>query len=191
VLTAWQGDYAAAHARFEQSLAIRGELGDRRGIAWSLNNLGSVATEWGDYGAARALFEETLEDFRELGDRQGIAASLNYLGVVPTEQGDYAAARALFGESLGSSGSTVTGGAFPGRWATLEAWPRTSAITPPPGPSTRKACRSVPTWAIAEVLPSPWRDWLSWKRLGAALTERAAYGAQRSGCERRSDLRYR
>jgi predicted ATPase/DNA-binding winged helix-turn-helix (wHTH) protein len=100
VLAFYQGDYPAARALDEESLAIRRELGDRRGISDSLNNLGTVAVEQGDHPTARALFEECLAIQRELGDRFGITVSLNNLGYVVLNQGDYPAARALHEESL-------------------------------------------------------------------------------------------
>ena len=77
-----QGDYPAARALLEESLAIRRELGDREGIAASLSNLGNVALYQGDYPAARALHEESLAIRRELGDRCGIFYSLEGLAAV-------------------------------------------------------------------------------------------------------------
>ena len=50
------GRYEDALKHYGQSLEIRRELGDRSGIAYSLNNLGIVAREQGDYVAARALY---------------------------------------------------------------------------------------------------------------------------------------
>ncbi len=98
---AWsQGDYAAARELQEESLAIRRELGDRRGIASVLGNLGNVAQCQGDYAAARGLQEESLAIRRELGDRRGMASTLGNLAVVAAVQGDYAAARVLQEESL-------------------------------------------------------------------------------------------
>ena len=44
VLSYHQGDYPAARALYEESLAIGRELGDRSGIAGSLGNLGNVAS---------------------------------------------------------------------------------------------------------------------------------------------------
>jgi hypothetical protein len=41
-------------------------LRDKRGIAFSLNNLGNIASEQGDYAAARVLCEESLALRREL-----------------------------------------------------------------------------------------------------------------------------
>jgi predicted ATPase/class 3 adenylate cyclase len=95
-----QGDYPAARARHEESLAVYRELGDRRGIAASLGNLGNVTSEQGDFTSARALHEESLAIRRELGDQSGIAVSLNNLGNVALDQGDSPAARALYEESL-------------------------------------------------------------------------------------------
>jgi non-specific serine/threonine protein kinase len=100
VLSYDQGDYSAATTLHEESLAIRRELGDRSGIAGSLNNLGSVAHNRGDYSAARSLHEEGLAIRRELGDRSGISSALNNLGNVAVNQGDYPAAIALYEESL-------------------------------------------------------------------------------------------
>lgn len=98
---AWsQGDYAAARALHEESLAMRRELGDKQGIAYTLTNLGIVAWSQSDYATARTMHEESLVLKRELGDKLGISYSLNNLGTVTREQGDYAAARALYEESL-------------------------------------------------------------------------------------------
>ena len=101
-LAYFQGDYPAARARYEESLAIRRELGDRRGIAALLGNLGNVTAAQGDFASARAILEETLAIMRELGDRWGIARSLANLGNVAHEQGDIASARTLYEESLAS-----------------------------------------------------------------------------------------
>jgi predicted ATPase/class 3 adenylate cyclase/Tfp pilus assembly protein PilF len=100
VLAYQQGDYPAARALDEECLAIQRQLGDRRGIAGSLNNLGLVACDQGDFPAARLLHEESLTIVRELGDRKGIANSLNNLGNVAYDQGDFSSARGLYEESL-------------------------------------------------------------------------------------------
>ena len=94
------GDYAAAWALFEESLALGRACGDMRGIATALNNLGWVATHRGDFTEARALSEESLALGWELGTTESIATSLNNLGFVAYFQGAYAAAAALHQESL-------------------------------------------------------------------------------------------
>jgi tetratricopeptide (TPR) repeat protein len=100
-ILAWkQGDYPAAHALYEQSLTMRRELGDRRGVGAVLNNQGLLAYEQGDYAAARVLHEESLAIDRELGDRWGVAISLVHLGGLAMMQGDYPSARAMNEESL-------------------------------------------------------------------------------------------
>src|SRR6266446_950637 len=66
VLSYHQGDYPAARALYEESLAIRRELGDRSGIAASLGTPGTVAVNQGDHPAARALQEQSLAIYREL-----------------------------------------------------------------------------------------------------------------------------
>ena len=93
-------DYAAAHAFFEESLAIRREFGDKGSIAAALNDLGWVAWHRNDYTVARVLSEESLAIWRELGDKEGIATSLHNLGQVADDQGNYAAAHTLYQESL-------------------------------------------------------------------------------------------
>jgi tetratricopeptide (TPR) repeat protein len=77
-----QGDYSAAWALLEEGLATRRQLGDRKGIAHTLNNLGILTRQQGDFASARALHDESLAIRRELGDRLGVAHSLNNLGLV-------------------------------------------------------------------------------------------------------------
>jgi len=100
VLAFYQADYPAAQARNEESLAIRRQLGDRNGIAASLNNLGNVASSQGKFASARTLYEESLAIKRELGEPKYIAITVSNLGIVALQQGDFAAAGALFEESL-------------------------------------------------------------------------------------------
>ena len=99
-LSGLQGDYHSARAWHAESLQIRRELGDRRGVAYSLNNLGIIAYFLADYTAARALYDEALSIQRELGDQYGIANTLGNLGLVACAQNDFAAARAYLEEGL-------------------------------------------------------------------------------------------
>ena len=74
VLARRQGDYPAARALHEESLAIRRQLGDRRGMAASLNNLGNVAVKQGDLascpGAVRGEPGDHAGTGRSVGHRQ-------------------------------------------------------------------------------------------------------------------------
>jgi predicted ATPase/class 3 adenylate cyclase len=95
-----QGDYIAACAWHEESLLIRRELGDQRGIAVSLGNLGNIALEQGEHAVARMHYEESLALMRELGENWLIATMLHNLGHMAREQRDYAVARMRYEESL-------------------------------------------------------------------------------------------
>ena len=100
-MLAWrQGDYEQARAWHEESLSLRQELGDQRGIASSLENLGMVAWRESDYEQARALHEQSLALRRELGDAQGTASSLYNLGVAMHMHGEYVHAELVYRESL-------------------------------------------------------------------------------------------
>ena len=100
ILADRQGDYPAAQSLLEEGLALRKELGDKKGIAATLNNLASLAQQQGDYATARSIYEESLALKKELGDKWSIAISLSNLGLVVQQQGDYATARSLYEESL-------------------------------------------------------------------------------------------
>ncbi|HLK58389.1 MAG TPA: tetratricopeptide repeat protein [Chthonomonadaceae bacterium] len=95
-----QSDYSAARAYFEESLAIRRDLGDRGDIAKALNNLGGTACYQGDHVTAQAYYEESLAIKREIGDKRGIASVFNNLGILVSYRGDYASAQAYHLECL-------------------------------------------------------------------------------------------
>jgi predicted ATPase/class 3 adenylate cyclase/Tfp pilus assembly protein PilF len=100
ILACDQGDYPVARAFLEESLAIKRELGDKRGTAASLNNLGHVLRLQGDYEGARRLYEESLATCRELNDRRGMAFAQSALGLVARYQGDYPTAQRFYEASL-------------------------------------------------------------------------------------------
>jgi predicted ATPase/transcriptional regulator with XRE-family HTH domain len=100
VLATYQGDYIQTVALCHESLALYRILGDMRGVAWSLNELGSAAHNKGDFEQAMALYQESLTLFRTLRDRRGVAELLSNQGRVVRMQGDYGWAIRLFQESL-------------------------------------------------------------------------------------------
>ncbi|MGH2372497.1 MAG: ATP-binding protein [bacterium] len=98
---AWrQGDYRLAETRGEESLRLYRDLGEKHGIAYSLNLLGVTARDQGRYERATELHSESLAQFRELGDDFGIAFAVADLGRAAFRQGDYDTAAALSEESL-------------------------------------------------------------------------------------------
>lgn len=101
VLAYEQGDFAAARAVYEESLATRRLIGDQRGIALSLNELAILLRDQGDFRAARALYDEGLAITRESGSESVMAHLLNGAAILESMQGHYSDARPLFEESLG------------------------------------------------------------------------------------------
>jgi tetratricopeptide (TPR) repeat protein len=100
VLHHLQGEYPQARQRYEESLAIERELGNRAGIASSLHQLGVLHHLQGEYPQARQRYEESLAVERELGNRAGIASSLHQLGRLAEEAGEYAQAVGLVGQAF-------------------------------------------------------------------------------------------
>lgn len=100
ILAVEQGDYATGRALHEQNLAILRELGDKEGIARTLESLGTMAWLQSRYAEARALYEESLAIRREMGDIRGVAGVLNNLAIRAARQGDFATAVPLYEESL-------------------------------------------------------------------------------------------
>jgi tetratricopeptide (TPR) repeat protein len=68
-----QGEYSEARTLLQESLAIRRQLGDKAGLALSLNTLADVVLDEGEFADARPLLDESLEISHELGDQTAIA----------------------------------------------------------------------------------------------------------------------
>ncbi|MES2460356.1 MAG: tetratricopeptide repeat protein, partial [Armatimonadota bacterium] len=94
-----RGDYAEARDRFEESLTLSRQGGNRRETAAALKYLGDVAEMWCEFPRARALYEESLGLFREIEDRHGAAQALCGLAHAYESQGD-PAAEPLFRDGL-------------------------------------------------------------------------------------------
>jgi len=100
VLARMSGNCASAREYHEQSLAIRLEIGDKRGMAACFNGLGNLASDQGEYGAAWEYHEQSLAIKREIGDRKGVGGSLNNVGYVAYRQRDYPFAKLCYEQSL-------------------------------------------------------------------------------------------
>jgi predicted ATPase/DNA-binding SARP family transcriptional activator len=94
------GDVPAMRDFMEQSLAVYREVGDRWGIARSLDGLGIATSNLGEYDRGIALNQESAAIYRELGDDRGLAITLNNLGSVLLDVGDYEGARVRLEEAL-------------------------------------------------------------------------------------------
>jgi tetratricopeptide (TPR) repeat protein len=83
-----EGDHDSARARFEESLALAREAGDRRGASMSLNNLAELSRKRRDFTAARPLYEEALAEARSGGDQGNVALCLQNLALLRLQDGD-------------------------------------------------------------------------------------------------------
>ncbi len=84
-----QCDYAPAVRRLEAALRLYRELGDPRGIASSLQVLGSVAREQGRYARAVELHAESLAIAEAAEDRWAVASAHGYLAFASWLQRDF------------------------------------------------------------------------------------------------------
>jgi tetratricopeptide (TPR) repeat protein len=92
--------YGEACEFFEKNLAIRQAIGDRRGQATALHNLGYVHFKLQQYDQARVRFEASLKISRMIAALNAIAATGMWLGMLALEQKDYPKARRHLAEAL-------------------------------------------------------------------------------------------
>ena len=99
-----QGDYDQARGLVEASLALARALGDQRGVAAALAQLGRDAHARGDFAAATRQLEESLALFQELGIESGLPYPVaSILADVARDQGDDQRARTLYEQGLASA----------------------------------------------------------------------------------------
>ena len=93
------GDFPAAGHFLDQSLSLYEKLGDRWGIAASLNALAVSARDRGDYASAQSQFERCLSCWRSLSDPSATARCLHNLANVVKARGDYSRAQEALTEA--------------------------------------------------------------------------------------------
>lgn len=94
------GDFPAACAYYEGSLAMARDLRDQKGVARATISLGNLRLRQGNPAAARALCEGALAIGRNLEDPWLTQQSLNGLGNVAGAMGEFSMAQSLYEESL-------------------------------------------------------------------------------------------
>jgi ATP/maltotriose-dependent transcriptional regulator MalT len=96
-----QGGYDQARALLEESLSIDKELGNTRGIAYSLRALAlTLFISQNDLATICSLLEVSLKLSRELGDKSALARCFSTQALVTLQQGDAIRAHRLAEESL-------------------------------------------------------------------------------------------
>jgi tetratricopeptide (TPR) repeat protein len=103
LIAEYRGDWRTAEQRYQDSLAIKQEIGDRAGTATSYGQLGTLAARRGDYATAEERHRAALAIFEETGDRAGTAAAYHALGIVAESRGDYGTAEQYYHDSLAIS----------------------------------------------------------------------------------------
>jgi tetratricopeptide (TPR) repeat protein len=83
-----KGEFEKAIIYYMESLKIREEMNDRKGIAATLNNLGIVYQEQADYFKAINCYTRCLKIYEEITDKIGEANCLSNIGRVYFEQGE-------------------------------------------------------------------------------------------------------
>ena len=94
------GDFEASRRFLESSLAIREEMGDKRGIATAETNLSLVVVEQGDYAEATTLATRAFEISREINDKRLQGINLGNLGQFAARQGEFERARELYEQAI-------------------------------------------------------------------------------------------
>ena len=94
------GEYQRARSSAEEARKIYAAVGDRSGVAKSLNIVAVVLEEQGDLAGAKKVYAESLAIARAIGDKTGVANSLNNIATAVWNEGDLAGAKKMFEESI-------------------------------------------------------------------------------------------
>jgi serine/threonine protein kinase/tetratricopeptide (TPR) repeat protein len=86
--------------RYRESLAIKRQIGDKRGMAMSLDNIAQLQELSGSSGEALKSYQEALELRREIGDKKGVGDTLIDLGGFYGDRGEHDQALKLDKEAL-------------------------------------------------------------------------------------------
>jgi Tetratricopeptide repeat len=132
-------------ARYEESLVMLRELGDRSGMADALNSLGQVARLQGNRAAARTLYAESLAIRRELGHKMAVPGVLVELAGLAADQDEPERALRLAGAALALREAI---GAPPAPAAQAELERRLARAR-----HTLGEAKSAAAWAAGEAMP--------------------------------------
>ena len=95
------GEYHKAKEYLEKALAIRIQIGDKRGEATSdYGNLGTVFKSLGEYHKAKEYLEKALAIRIQIGNKEGEAADYGNLGTVFQSLGEYHKAKEYLEKAL-------------------------------------------------------------------------------------------
>jgi predicted ATPase/DNA-binding NarL/FixJ family response regulator len=93
-------DFAVAQKAYEEALALRLELDDKRGAADTINNMGILAAARSDFAQEQVHLEEAVVLYRAVDDLHRLANGLCNLGGSINANGDPQRARVVLDEAL-------------------------------------------------------------------------------------------
>ena len=96
----YRGELDRAKEYHQESLEIREELGDRKGVATALNNLGLVYWSKGELDKATECYKKGLTINEELNDERGLSSVLNNLANISASMGELDVALEYHQQSL-------------------------------------------------------------------------------------------
>jgi CHAT domain-containing protein/Tfp pilus assembly protein PilF len=95
-----QGNYPQALTLYRLAQSIAEQIGDKAGIAATLDNVGIVHQSQGNYAQALEFHQKSLKMEEELDNKAGIAATLINIGIVHESQGNYTQALEFYQKGL-------------------------------------------------------------------------------------------
>jgi tetratricopeptide (TPR) repeat protein len=95
-----RGCYARALEHFYRANELFTAIGDSRGMAMSMNNIGVVYRGMGEAAAAIPFFEDALRMYRSVGDQADVRQTLSNLAAAQVDTGDYGSAAKNIDEAL-------------------------------------------------------------------------------------------
>jgi tetratricopeptide (TPR) repeat protein len=95
-----RGELESAQSLYEEALAIARRVGDQRGIARELGNLGVVFAARGQLAQAETYHQDSLAVYREIGYQLGVGGEEGNLGEILRARGRLREAMAQYQDSL-------------------------------------------------------------------------------------------
>jgi eukaryotic-like serine/threonine-protein kinase len=94
-----QGDYLGARKKYEESLAIYRESGNKVSLGAEYDNLGDILLYLGDTRQSQRSYGEALTTYQEIGDQNGVALAKIGLGDVSLLLGKLSEAKDMYREA--------------------------------------------------------------------------------------------
>ncbi len=95
-----KGNFPKALWFFERGLKINEEIGNKKGIAGLLGNIGNIYNDQSNYPKALEYQQRSLKIYEEIGDKTGIANALINIGNIYSKQSSYPKALEYYQRSL-------------------------------------------------------------------------------------------